>query len=274
MTDQHGNYSDGRSTASVSFSPDGNFLAEGADYKLHIWRVLDNGRLLIYRNIDISQYNYARIYQVAISPDGKLVSAAFSTGVGVWDLATGVRVFNIGYSHQMITGLAWSTDSNSITIASNQPGIQQWDVNTGESLVTLDFDSGTFSSLAWSPDGQKLAVGAEEGEADVINYQDGELIQSIGSGYQLNSLAFSPDSQTLAVGYGDRIVNIWDVTGTISLTLEGVGYGSTDVTFSTDGTFFAATTAESWQTNPQVRFWNTRNWSVEKAVSIGKIVII
>jgi WD40 repeat protein len=269
ITDQHGPYSDGGHTSSVSFSPDGKLLAEGADYKLHIWHVLENGRLIIYRNIDLGEFKYTDPYNVAISPNGKLVAATFSTGAGVWDLTTGARVFDTIYNFQLNNGLAWSMDSMSIAIASNQPGIQVWDVITGENLVSLDLHSGTFSSLAWSPDGQKLAVGAGEGEVDVFNYQNGTVINSFGSGYILNSLAFSPNNQSLAVGYSDRIVNIWDINGTILHTLEGVGYGSTDVTFSNDGSFFAACSSESWFTEPQVRFWNTLDWSVEKSVSIG-----
>lgn len=273
MTDQQGPYvDDGGQSTCVSFSPNGKFLAEAAEVKLHIWHVLENGRLVIYRNIDIGQFYRSSIDQVAISPDGKLVAASLSRGAGVWDLATGALVFDTSYSYQDNNSLAWSMDSKSFAIASNQPGIHVWDIDAGKSPVSMDLHSGSFSSVAWSSDGQKLAVGAQEGEVDVFNGQNGTVTGSFGSGYRLNSLAFSPDSQTLAVGYWDATVNIWDVPSTISHTLEGVGYGSTDVTFSADGTFFAATTAENYQIYPQVRFWNTRDWTVEKSFSIGNFL--
>jgi WD40 repeat protein len=268
ITTQFGPYVSGGRTVSVSFSPDGEFLAEGSD-NLHVYRVLDNGRLVIYRDISFRQFNPGSIIEVTISPNGKMVAFALTTGVHVWDLATGTRVFDTTYDSQYNNSLAWSMDSMSIAVATYTSGVQVWDVDTGRSVASLNYHSGTFSSLAWSPDGQKLAVGAEEGSVNVYDLQEGAVIQNYASVNRLNSLAFSPDGATLAIGSYDRTVNIWNISATISRTLEGVGFGSTDVTFSSDGSFFAACSAESGQTGTQVRLWSTRDWSVEKSFSIG-----
>jgi WD40 repeat protein len=269
IKEQNGPYVSGGSTYSVSFSPDGKFLAEGADYFLHIWRVLENGRLIIYRDIDLSRFDYSSVSNVAISPSGKLVAVTLSQGVYAWELATGACVLKIPTRFTLYSSLAWSADSQAISATSNEAGVQVWDVATGQSLASLNTHNGTFASLVWSPDGQKRAAGADEGTAYLFNVPDGAVIQRLGSDYGLNSLAFSADGHNLAVGYNNRLVEIWDLGGTISQTLLGFGYGSSDATFSTDGSFFAASLAESWQTPPQVRFWNTRDWNVEKTFSVG-----
>ena len=270
VLDQVGPFSSGGHTASVSFSPDGEFLADASDYYLHIWRVVENGRLKSFGGIDLSQFDYASIFNVAISPNGKMVAATLSAGIGVWDLSTGDRIFYVaadtGYT--FYNSLAWSMDSRTIAVASSEMGVELWSVNTGESLASLNNHSGSFSSLVWSPDGQKLGVGAEEGIPYIFNAQNGDFTKHFGSGYELNSLAFSPDSQTLAVGYRDRSVQIWNLDGALLHTLGGFGYGSSDATFSPDGSFFAATLPESRGTPPEVRFWNTSDWSVEKIFSV------
>lgn len=271
ILDQYGPYVSGGHTASVSFSPDGELLAEGSDYFLKIWRVLDNGRIVNYREIDLSQYNYASIFDVAISPDGKLVATALSSGIGVWNLSTGRRVFysatESGFT--FYNGLAWSSDSSTIAAASNEKGVELWSLETGENLMTLNTPSGTFSSLAWSPDGKKLGVGADEGIAYIFDAYNGMIFNDFGSGYELNSIAFAPDNQTLALGYGDRTAQIWNLNGNLQQTIEGFGYGSSDVTFTSDGNLFAAILPESWQTPPQVRIWTTSDWNVEKVFPIG-----
>lgn len=271
VLDQYGPYVSGGHTASVSFSPDGEFLAEGSDYFLQIWRILENGRISKYREIDLRRFDYASIFNVAISPNGKMVATTLSKGIGVWDLSSGRRIFYVdakdGYT--FYNSLAWSMDGSTIAVASNKTGVELWNINTGESLTALNTPSGSFSSLAWSLDGQKLIVGAEEGRAYVFDTQNGNVIKDFGSGYELNSSTFSPDSQTLALGYGDRNVQLWNSDGTTLQTLEGFGFGAADVTFSADGSFFAAISPESWQTPPQVRIWNTSDWSVEKVFPVG-----
>ena len=271
ILDQFGPYISGGHTASISFSPDGDLLAEGSDYYLKIWRVLDNGRVLNYREIDLSQYDNASIFDVAISPDGKSVAATLSSGVGVWNLSTGQCVFYsaVESGFASYNSLAWSPDSSTVAVASNQKGVELWSIKQRDKLTTLNNPSGSFSSLAWSPDGKKLGVGADEGITYILDTNDGHVFDEFGSGYELNSIAFAPDNSTLALGYGDRTAQIWNLDGTLQQKIEGFGFGPSDVTFTSDGKFFAAILPESWQTPPQVRIWNTRDWVVEKVFPVG-----
>ena len=249
---------------SVSFSADGNLLAEGSNWGIRIWQVLENGRLNSVRNIDFSRRDDASTNNVSISPNGKLVAAAGIKGVFAWDLATGVCIFKAPAPGTHYVGLAWSMDNKTVTAASIEEGAQVWNVRTGEILATLTSNPGTFSALAWSPDGHKVAAGTEEGSVYLFQSQDGAVLQHFGSGPYLNSLALSPDGQNLAVGDFYKTIQLWNVDGSLLRTLENLGYGQSNGTFSTDGSLFAASGRPSWADPDQVRYWNTRVWQVEK----------
>lgn len=271
VLDQSGPYISGGSTKSVSFSPDGEFLAEGSDYDIRIWRVLQNGQLLNYRKIDLSQFDFSNISDVSISPDGKSVAATLSQGVGIWDLSNGSCVF---FVHDSISyrgnykKLAWSMDSKTIAVTSNKMGVEIWNIAAKENIARLNTPSGSFSSLAWSSDGQIIGVGAQEGTAYLFDSQNGNVIEQFSSDYRLNGLTFSPDSQFLALGYGSRTAEIWAIDGTLSYTLENLDTDS-KIAYSSDGSFFVTTLAGTNQTPPQICFWHTSHWSLAKSFPIG-----
>jgi len=271
ILDQYGPYASGGQTESVSFSPNGKFLAEGAGSLLRIWRVLDNGRIVIFRKINLSQFNYPSIFSVSISPNGELVAASLLSGVGVWNLNTGQRIFFSAAkdAFTFYNSIAWSLDSKIIAAASNKTGVELWNISTEENIITLNNPSGTFSSLAWSPDGRKLLVGANEGVGYIFNTLNSIADKNFGSGYELNSVSFCLDCQMLALGYGNGIAKIWHEDGTLIQTIDGSDSGSSDVTFTMDGKLFAAILRENWQSPPQVRIWNTNDWSVEKVIAVG-----
>ena len=269
ITQQNGPYTSGGHTASVSFSPDGSLLAEGSDYWIRIWRVLENGRLIIFRELDLSRFNYASIWNVAISPDGKLVAATLSEGIYVWDIASGSRVFGQEVDYSFYNDLAWAVDSKKLVTASSESSVQIWNVFTDEQEASLSEYSGTLSAITWSSDGKILAVGAQESSAYLLNAENGSVIQHFGSGYYLDSLAFSPDDSILAIGYNDGNLQLWTMDGNLLGSLDGFGYGKSDATFSADGSFLAACSPSDWQSPPQVRLWNTNTWAVAQTFSVG-----
>ncbi len=223
LTAEQGPYSSGGMTASISFSPDGSLLAEGSDYEIHIWSVLEDGRLIHQRQLDLTDFDYAFIEEVAISPDGSMVAAALVTGIYIWNLETGYCFFSSETnSFTLFTSLTWSADSRHIAAASPESGVQIWDVSSEDITASLQAQTGSFTTLAWSPDGQMLAAGAEQGRAYLINAHNGDLLRQLGAGNTLDSLAFAPDGQTLALGYQSYTVEFWTSEGVLTHTLEGV----------------------------------------------------
>jgi WD40 repeat protein len=269
LTAEVGPHHSGLSVPSISFSPDGSLLAVGTNYEIHLWSLLENGRLTHYREIDLTSFNYADVLVVAISPDDRLVAAALDNGIYAWDIESGSIVFEAPESANIYyRSLAWSVDSQHITAASVESGVQIWDLQSGAILASPNTNTGSFTSLAWSPNGQLLAAGASEGWAYIFEWQNGAILQRVGDGYHLNSLAYSPDSQVLAVGSSDNRVQFWTMEGALIRTLDGFGYGSTDVAYSTAGEFFGASSSDNWGVE-RVRLWSTADWNVAHTFSLG-----
>jgi WD40 repeat protein len=268
-TERTHNYSGSR-TVSISFSPDGSLFAENSDITIHIWRLLGNGRITHYRQIDLKNIGYASIDEVSISPDGSMVAATLArNGVYAWDLETGYRVFRAPADDiPLYTGLAWSADSRHIAAASTASGVQVWEVPSEEFLASLQPYTGSYTSLAWSPDGQVLAAGAEEGWAHLMKANDGNLLQRLGSGANLNSLAFAPDGQLIALGDINHNVELWALDGNLIRTLQGVGYGANEVRFSTGGELISVNFSDDRQTE-QASVWNTADWSLASTFPVG-----
>jgi hypothetical protein len=97
-------------------------------------------------------------------------------------------------------------------------------------------------AFALSPDGSWLAVAPLVGSmgyhVDVVEYDSGRVLRSLGDHYALVSAAVSPDSHLVAVGYGTGLIGdavaIYDVpSGSLVWDLPGNGRS---VTFMPDGT--------------------------------------
>lgn len=268
LTTEQGPYVSGGWTPTISFSPDGSLLAEGSDYEIHLWRLLENGRLTHVRQLDLTAFDYASIHEVAFSPDGSMVAATLDTGIFAWNLETGYRIFSAtADSYIKYSGLAWSANSRQLATASPDFGVQVWDVPGEALLASLPSLSGSYTAIAWSPDGQRLAAGSAEGWADLISTQQGDLLQRLGSGFNLNSLAFAPDGVYLALG-DQNSVEFWTVDGSLAHTLEGYWYATTEVRFSTGGELFSVNFSDDRQAE-QASVWNTADWSLASTFPVG-----
>ncbi len=93
--------------------------------------------------------------------------------------------------------------------------INLWDTDTWTVSRSYELDSLIAQSAAWSPDGSALALGTSEGEALVLDADDGAVLTSF-SGHaeaehsgSVNALAWSPDGTLIASGGGDERVRVW-----------------------------------------------------------------
>jgi len=259
---------------SVAFTPD--------DKTLVIGQQADSGRdeICLMRLADgevlgaldkANKSNYSCGSQVLISPDGQLMASNLDGKVTIWQTGFWKQIHSLDVEGSCAQLSGWLPDGKTLMFLLPDSSLQFLDSQTGKIIrsVNLRKPSNPVNTVAWSPDGETIAVGDEEGIAHIFNAQNGIVVNGFGSGYELNSIAFAPDSLTLALGYGDRTAQIWNLDGNLQQIIEGFGYGSSDVTFTSDGKLFAAILPESWQTPPQVRIWNTSNWSVEKVFPVG-----
>jgi WD40 repeat protein len=205
----------------VAISPDGKIIARGAKRSV---KLLNLGSETEVGSLEIiTQDKSPGIYDLAFSPDGKLLA-----------LATGDYAVN---GH----------------IGPGAPGeVQIWDWKTPRLFRTLRARRFCVWSVAFSPDSKRLAssggwnspkAGVSPGEVQVWNVESGEEIFNLNVPDNAFSVAFSPDGKRLIAANGKRSssrgpreLKIWDMeTGLVAFTLRGFDRAVYDVAFSPDG---------------------------------------
>ncbi|HVU69595.1 MAG TPA: serine/threonine-protein kinase [Ktedonobacteraceae bacterium] len=106
----------------VAWSPNGTYLATGGEDRLiHIWNVIDNRLLGIYRG------HNGPVNALAWSPDNmRIVSGGMAPGVHVWDVFTGkdIATYHAHVGH--ILSVAWSPDGRSILSGGSDCRVYVW----------------------------------------------------------------------------------------------------------------------------------------------------
>jgi WD40 repeat protein len=201
----------GRATG-VAYSADGRLLAigyDGANPSVRVWRLSDGMPLS-----DLDGQSLETTYDVAFSPDGKILAAAGYQGGG---------------------------DS-----AHDVPFVRLWDVATGALTRTLRPNTGWYAdSVAFSADGTLLATGGYEGTVEVWRLADGVRALSVSVPTTAHNVHFSPDGSKLIVATVDMKARVYDVaSGALVLGPLDIANEMADAEFSPDGKQIATT----WQT--------------------------
>lgn len=131
-------------------------------------------------------------HALAFSPDGKLLANARNR-IGIWDVATGKRLIELDghYSDNVfyrvgVTGLAFSSDGQTLISTGGDGAIRVWNVTTGkmrrEILVPWwwvgeeEWGLGRvpLHGMSVTPDSKRLAVTAHGGSIHMWNLETGE----------------------------------------------------------------------------------------------------
>ena len=132
---------------SMSFSPDGAWLATGIDQQVLLWNVADRRQMTTFEG----HTAWARC--VAFSPDGALLaSGSQDQTIRLWDVPT-VQCVKILQGHTSgVQTIAFSPDGAQLASASHGSDLWLWDVHTGQRMKTLQGHSDRILSLFFSPD--------------------------------------------------------------------------------------------------------------------------
>ncbi len=226
---------------SVSFSPDGRFLACAGPLAGVTLHDLESDRQ--ERTLPVPLEDP---WIVAFAPDGRTLAVATMRDGRVlfWNLAEG-RVSRRLHAPGPVVNLAFSPDGRFLVTGGREPDFTMnlWDLNTGRCRCRLAGSVGFVKALAFSKAGDRLAsAGVCEGGARLWDVRSGTLGRVIeGHALGTTGLSFSPDGSTLATAGNDGVVRLWDVsTGRQVTVLDSEATALVGVAYSPDGRWIAA----------------------------------
>lgn len=206
----------GTKVFSVAFSPDGRLLAGTTSVNVPTGAVLDNSVRIWdaktgveLRRVAASTYSLR--WDVAFSPDSRLLADASNGGVEVADAATGTVLRVLHGSAEPVRSVAFSPDGRLLASVEAGGTARLWDVATGAEVRELTGHQ--ITAVAFSPDGRLLASAGGDGTVRLWDPATGAQLSMLqGDPGIVSAVAFSPDSRLLVSGGPDQTVRIWDVT--------------------------------------------------------------
>jgi WD40 repeat protein/sulfur relay (sulfurtransferase) complex TusBCD TusD component (DsrE family) len=246
----------------IAFSPDSTTLAIAAGSsakKIRLWNV-QTGRAAQQIADDGAALGEDAL---AISPDGKLIAAANTDEVNLWDYATGrplrkipvgfggslsfsrdgqtlvigsrggVNLYDVasGRERQNIPCQDWCTqaflsDDGKRVVAGTGYFVKQWDAATKELIASQRvFQKGSVTGLAVGSADGAIAVSTNEDSRVKLLDEKNRAEVAVLSGFQnfIDSVAYSPDGKRIVAG-----TNVWEASSGQSRSMDAVPVYSPD----------------------------------------------
>ncbi|MBP9479801.1 MAG: hypothetical protein KBF12_14455, partial [Sebaldella sp.] len=241
---------------SLSYSPDGKYLASGSNNTIKIWDVNTSKETK-----NFIEYNYP-ILSLSYSPNGKYLAS----GVKVWDVNNGKGLEGFLGHRDLVTSVCYSPDGKYLASGSGDKTIKIWDTSSGKEVKTLIGHNSTVWSLCYSPDGKYLASSSLNDTIKIWDVSTGKEVKTLsGHSNNIYSVSYSPDGKYLASGSGDKTIKIWDVlTGKEIKSLTGHRYGVRSVSYSPDGKYLA-----SGSDDETIKIWDALTGKEMKSLTVS-----
>lgn len=187
-----------------------------------------------------------QIFDLAFSPDGKLIALAGFQEVRLIDAGTRQQIGELKGAADTVRAVAFSKDGSMLAAAGGLPARQGevliFDVRARKLLHTIRGHADCIYGIAFSPDGKSIGTSSYDKliklwdiatEKEIRTYKD-----HIDAVY---AIAFTPDGKHLVSGAADRTIKVWDVaSGERLYTLSEPQDGINTIAIDPSGKFVAA----------------------------------
>ncbi len=200
------------STRGLAFSPDSTLLATGDDSgEIKLWHIPNLQMLCAFR------VGNRGVDFMAFSPEGDLLAASFHDRVGVWrvsetQVSKGMVVEKRQGMEDFFGGISFSPDGKFLAVGTFGGEVQIYRIPSGKLERTLSTQ--LWKGVAFSRDGEFLVVGSVNG-VQLWRVSDGTFVRTIENGTPMEQgWALSPDEKLLVtVGGGlQGVLKIWRVS--------------------------------------------------------------
>jgi len=198
--------------AAMAISEDGKQLFTGGYHEILVWDP-DGGHLL-RRIADNGQ----RTYDLALSPDGRLLAAATGSPgeageLRVFDAATGVVVATPLRSADVALSVAFSPDGAQLACGAADGKLRIFDCATWEESLLIGAHSDWVNALAWNAQGTRIATASRDKTAKVFDTKAAgkRLITFSGHGEAVRGVAFHPGGEEVISCGDDGLLLRWKI---------------------------------------------------------------
>ena len=244
------------SARSAAVTPDGSrIITLGSDGMLKEWDVRTRAEIRTCGRQPQS-------YNMAISPDGRLVAVESWATISIWDCATGTKIVDLKDGTDLgLRNPLVSPDVSQAFARGRYGDIRVWDIRKARLASGLRFPDTT--NVVPSADGRHVLACRMSGALERWDLETLTMEQVASGTHAIGwVVAISDDGQHLAAGTADGALLVWTGPGSAPMVL-GRGTGKlVSIAFSRDGVRIAAvwgaSSAGSFLSGPphRLRAWD------------------